>query len=112
MDQQDFKKEIRIKWGSTNNLEYRYANNLVVTHASENEFHIIFGHLVPPNMLNITPEECPDTVEIRPVACLVVSPEKMKDFAKAMSDNYATYVKTMESKNDIKPDNDIEKGVK
>jgi hypothetical protein len=29
-----------------------------------------------------------------------------------MSDNYATYVKTMESKNDIKPDNDIEKGVK
>ena len=81
-------KQVKVKWGSVGNIEYKYVNNLAVTHAGEKEFHLTFGHLIPPNLFPLSVEEIPDIVEIKPVAGIVITMETMESFVKVLQDNY------------------------
>ncbi len=88
MDDKSDVKNIRIIWGDTKEMDYKYANNLFVSHAGNGEFHLVFGHLIPLNNTGLTKDEVPDQVEVKPVSCLVVSKENMKAFIDVLQQNY------------------------
>jgi hypothetical protein len=84
-------KQIRVKWGTDEDIPALYANNLIVSFAGGAEFHLIFGHLSPILSLGLEENEIPDTIFIKPVAKIVISPKGMKAFIKALNENYEKY---------------------
>jgi hypothetical protein len=80
-------KPVRVLWGSDEDLDAIYSNHLFISHAGESEFHLIFGHLSPPLTIGLDEDELPDSVTIKPVTKLVLSPEVMKAFARIINDN-------------------------
>jgi len=91
-------KEIRIVWGSDENIPALYANHLFISHVGEFEFHLIFGHLSPPLALGLHEGELPDYVQIKPVAKIVISPEAMKKFVEAIDDNLNKFIEKQKGK--------------
>lgn len=91
-------KQIRIIWGSDEDIPTLYANNLVISHAGGSEFHLTFGHLIPPLTIGLEEIELPDFVHIKPVARIVVGTEAMKKFVEVINDNYQKYLETQEGK--------------
>ena len=84
-------KFIHIKWGSANNLPALYANHLYISHGGEQEFYLVFGHLTPP--VGFSEQDFPSELEIEPISKIVISPEAMRNFVRAMSDNFQKYKK-------------------
>lgn len=82
-------KIIKLKWGSAEALPALYANHLYVSHGGEHEFYLIFGHLSPP--IGFSDEDMPNELEITPINKVVLSPEAMRNFVKAMSENLKRY---------------------
>ena len=80
-------KKLKVVWEPEDLDSYRYANNLAITQA-EDEFHLIFGLLVPPNTANMKYEDFPDTASVKPVSCLVVSPKNLEAFIRVLNDYY------------------------
>ncbi|MEW6718669.1 MAG: DUF3467 domain-containing protein [Chloroflexota bacterium] len=91
MAQEIKEKRIKIIWGSDENLPALYANHLYVSHAGETEFHLVFGHLSPPLTMGIDESELPDSVKIKPVAKVVISPDAMRAFVRLLSDNLGVF---------------------
>ena len=93
-------KTIRVKWGSAVNLPALYVSHLYVSHGGKQEFYLIFGNLTPP--VGFSEQGIPDELEITPISKLVISPDTMKSFVKAMSDNLKIfeekYIKISEEK--------------
>jgi hypothetical protein len=81
---------VPLRWGPTDEIKTVYANHLIITHAG-NEFYIIFGEMPP--VFDLTPENAPDFLEIKPVAKISVAPENMKRFAAAIRENVEKYSK-------------------
>ena len=73
---------IRLRWGSPDEIPAIYANQLIISHAGETEFHLVFGHLPPPSADN----ELPDEITIQPVAKIKISPEAMKSIAETITE--------------------------
>jgi len=82
-------KEIKIVWGSDQDLPVQFVNQLLVSHLSNSEFHIIFGYLSPPFALK--EEDFPDTLEVKPVVKLVITPEAMKQFLEVLNINFEKF---------------------
>ena len=80
-------KLVRLVWDSADGLPALYANHLIVTHGGGSEFHIVFGHLMPPLILPESPDDLPDEFVIKPVAKIVVTPQSMKKFIEVMTKN-------------------------
>lgn len=94
-------KIVRLTWGPGEDLPTLYANHMIVTHGGESEFHIVFGHLTPPLIVPESPDDIPDTLTIKPVAKIVVTPDNMKKFIKAMISNLENFEKReLEAGND------------
>ncbi|MFH1907831.1 MAG: DUF3467 domain-containing protein [Chloroflexota bacterium] len=91
MTQETKEKRIKIIWGSDENLPALYANHLYVSHAGETEFHLVFGHLSPPLTMGIDESELPDSVKIKPVVKIVISPDAMRAFVRLLSDNLGAF---------------------
>lgn len=87
-------KLIKVTWGTADNLPALYSNQLFISHGSGDVFHLIFGHLTPP--VGFSPEEYPDSLEVEPIAKIVVSPETMETFIEAMVTNIERYKKKAE----------------
>lgn len=89
-------KAIRLFWESPDGLPV-YVNQLQVTHAGGNEFHIYFGYSAPPLTYGLTEEEIealPDKISIKTLANIVVTPEMMRAIVKVLSENLANYEAT------------------
>lgn len=86
-------KLIRIVWGSNENIPTQYANQLQVSHAGGTEFHITFGHLVPPLTIGLEESELPDKVTIKPLTTIVASPDVMRAFVKILVENLENFDK-------------------
>ncbi|KUK47066.1 MAG: hypothetical protein XD73_0012 [Anaerolinea thermophila] len=84
-------KAIRVIWSSVEDLPTLYANNLYVSHSNDAEFHLFFGNLTPPILFGLDEDEFPKEVRVNPVAKIVVTPEIMERFVKAMNDNYEKF---------------------
>jgi len=84
-------KVVRLKWGEPDDAPPIYANHFYVTHSSENEFHLVFGYFMPPLTIGLEEDELPDSVEIKPVARMVISPEFMGKIVDAINENFSKY---------------------
>ena len=93
-------KMIRMKWGNPDDLPPIYANHVYVTHSGENEFHLVFGYFMPPLAVGLEENELPDSVEIKPVARMILSPEFMGKFLEVINENYSKYSEKKGEEND------------
>ena len=85
-------KIVRMIWGKSDDTPPIYANQLYITHSGEDEFHLVFGYFMPPLTIGLEEEELPNSVEIKQVAKIVVSPEFMKKVVDAVNKNYSKYI--------------------
>jgi hypothetical protein len=79
--------EVRLEWAEATELTTIYANHLYITH-SGGEFYLVFGELAP---LDIDKDNPPDVMQIKPVAKIVVSPDKMLSIADAIALNVSNF---------------------
>jgi hypothetical protein len=86
-------KQVRIVWGSGENVPAHYANHLVVSFAGGTEFHLTFGHLSPPLTLGLDESELPDKLIVEPVAKIVASPDVMRAFVQLLKSNLENFEK-------------------
>lgn len=85
-------KKIRIVWEmEEGNAPVVYANHLQVSHLGGTEFHITFGHLIPPLTHGMDVSEMPDKIIIKKAATIVTTPALMKKFIEAMQENLNNY---------------------
>ena len=84
-------KQIKVVWGSDDELPALYANHFYVSHAGEIEFHVVFGHLSPPLTAGLDESELPDSIKIKPVSKIVMGPDAMRAFVAILNDNLAKY---------------------
>jgi hypothetical protein len=73
---------IPVHWGAADNLQTLYANQLFITRAGP-EFYLVFGELVSPLAFNSS--ELPSSLEIKPIARIVVSPDAILKFSDVIS---------------------------
>ena len=74
---------IPLQWRDIDELPALYANQVLVSYASGNEFYIVFGEVEQP-LAALARGETVEHVEIRPVAKIVMSPPAMQRAAAAM----------------------------
>jgi hypothetical protein len=79
------KQTVRLEWEDVEDLQTLYANHIVVTHASGDEFYLVFGEAAPPTAF--LQRQTIDRVPIRPVAKIAVSPGSMFRIAQAITQN-------------------------
>lgn len=79
---------IRLQWGATDDIQTLYASHMIVTHAG-NEFYIIFGESPP--LFDLSPDNIPEFLEVKPIVKIAVTPENMKRFAAAIQENMEMY---------------------
>jgi len=73
--------QIPLKWGSGEHLDTVCVNHVFITGAGA-ELYLVFGELVMP--ISLGPEEIPKTLEIVPKVRLAVTPDAMRNMARAM----------------------------
>ena len=85
-------QEVRvpIKWHTPDNMITRYATNMLVQ-IIENEFKISFFEIMPEIRLDPT-SPSPNEVRADCVAKIIVSPEKLPSFIKALQEQYNKYI--------------------
>ena len=73
---------IKIGWGTFDGLETIYANQLIVQR-SAGEVYLVFGELVPP-VFGF--EDLPDRILVKPKVRFAISPDNLRAFARALTD--------------------------
>lgn len=86
-------KKIRLVWDAGEDVPSHYANHMFVSFAGGTEFHVVFGHLAPPLVLDDS--MFPANLTIEPVAKLIIAPAVMKAFLKILNDHFDKFEKTM-----------------
>lgn len=81
---------VQLVWHSAEDLPTLYANHLYVTHAGGHEFYLVFGELGPQVDLDV--ENPPESIEIKPVAKIVVSASNIKRIARVIDENVEKFV--------------------
>ena len=96
-------KQVKLERKYPPDLRTHFVTNIVVQHQPD-FFTLLFYEVFPPPILGDTPEqrrtqlESLDHVDAICVARLIVTPEKMRDFAKVINDNVANYEATMKAR--------------
>ena len=80
---------VGLQWEDAEDLQTVYVNHLMVSHASGDEFYLIFGEASPPTA--ILRGEVPEHVSIRPVVKIAVSPGSMMRMAALIEKNASTF---------------------
>lgn len=99
MTEQEIK--LPIEWCYPDDLITRYSNNIVVQH-TKNEFILSFFEVRPPVIfgeLEHVQQELDKMASIRAecIARIVVSPEQIANFIKALQDNFDKYKSRVET---------------
>jgi len=89
-------KEVKIERRYPDNLQTHFVSNIVVQHQPDFFTISFFEVWLPPIIGNSTEEkkhilESFDHVEAKCVSRIVVTPEKMREFAKAINENLINY---------------------
>ncbi len=88
-------RQMRLVWGSPDELPTLYSNNIQVSHAGGSDFHVFFGNATPPLTYGLREEEIPDVIIIKPVAKIVITPDMMRVLVQVLSKNLENFDKTM-----------------
>ena len=93
-------RKIRLVWDAEagEKIPSHYANHIFVSFAGGTEFHVVFGHLAPPLILDDS--IFPTDLNIETVAKLVITPTVMKAFLQVLNDNYKRFESLMEEMED------------
>jgi len=85
VDREEQGIKISLQWPERVDLPTIYANHLLISHAGH-EFFLIFGEVTPPVWTEATTERLrkSESIEIRPVAKIAISPEAMPAIVKAI----------------------------
>ena len=89
-------KQVKIEWKYPDNLQTHFVSNIVVQHQPD-FFTLSFFEIWLPPILGDKPEEKKqfiqsiDHVEANCVARIVVTPDKMREFAKAINENLVNH---------------------
>jgi len=90
-------KIMRLVWGNTDETPVQYANQMAVSYAGGSEFHITFGHLLPPiGAMDVS--ELPDNLTIKPIITIVASPDVMRSFVKVLVENLEGFEKDIKER--------------
>lgn len=73
--------QIPLKWGSGEHLDTVYVNHMFITGAGA-EVYLVFGELVMP--FSLGPDDVPKELEIVPKVRLAVTPDVMRNMARAV----------------------------
>jgi len=84
-------KKVRVIWDQAEDLPVQYANNFYVTHQGGAEFHLTFGHLIPPLTLGMVESELPEILKITPVSKIVLSPDAIEVLIEILQSNLAKF---------------------
>lgn len=93
-------KAIRLERTYPDDLQSYFVSDMVIQHTSEH-FTLSFFEIWPPPIIADTPQErevlleAIEKIEAKCVTRLVVTPEKMREFVKTMSENLEKYDKMM-----------------
>ena len=79
----------RVYWSEVDDLDTEFIDNLFVQVIND-QVYLTFGQMQIP--IDINPED-PATVEIRPMARMVVSPAALEKFAKVLTKSQKDYEK-------------------
>jgi hypothetical protein len=94
---QSRKVELPAVWGSHDHLDTLYPTNIHITQAG-GEFYLVFGEITFPQAMDN--EECPDRVEIKPIAKLIICPEVMLSMADALNKHISIYLSQQAGRSD------------
>ncbi len=83
-------KVVKLEWEEIEALPTVYANNVAVTHASGDEFYLIFGEAAPPT--EMFRRGTVQRIPIRPVAKIAVFPGSMLRIARAIYQNAQNFL--------------------
>ena len=97
---QTTEKRVRIIWDQGEDLPVHYANNFYVTHQGGSEFHLIFGHLIPPLTIGMTESEIPDILKVTPVSKIVLSPDAIETLIGILQSNLEKFQEKKGKEND------------
>ena len=78
-----------VLWKKADNIPTVYANQLIISHATQGEFFLFFGEMTPPATVN--PADYPEYLEVTPVAKIAISPENMLRFAEVIAGNIESF---------------------
>ena len=85
-------RRLRLRWRENEELTTLYANHVYVSHAG-NEFYLVFGEVVPPNIADESDfETLPEYLDITPVARIAIAPDAMLKIVGAISSNVEAYM--------------------
>lgn len=84
-------KEVRVIWDQGEDLPVHYVNHFYVSHQGGAEFHLTFGHLIPPLTIGMKKSELPDILKISPVSRIVLSPDAIKVLIEVLQNNLAKF---------------------
>lgn len=93
-------KEIRIIWAQGDDVPVQYSNHFYVSHQGGAEFHLTFGHMIPPLTIGMTEQELPEILKINPVSKLVLSTEAMKVLIDVLQKNLDRFIAKKEDSDD------------
>ena len=89
-------KEVRLEWKYPDDLQTRFASNIVVQHQPD-FFTISFFETLMPIILAGSPQQSQESlkslnaIEARCVAKIIVTPEKMRQLLKVIEQNLVNY---------------------
>ena len=95
-------RDVPLKWGANENVPVYYANQLFIGHTN-NEFYLVFGDVQVPLLINPSKAEIPKELIIKPVARVMLTPNAMQEFTKAMNINLSSYL-NMNAQEDTEDD--------
>ncbi len=81
-------KGIPVLWNKDDSLDTYYVNNMFVSH-STGEFYVVFGELSP--IVRNENMELPESVYVKPLVRLVISPDNLKEFLDILNTNFQKY---------------------
>jgi hypothetical protein len=80
---------VRIRWGSSENLQTIYVNQLAIVSAGA-EFYLVFGELPMPPIMSR--DDVPEELVIIPKVRLAISPKAMEPIARVIQENLGKFL--------------------
>ena len=83
-------KEIALVWQSAENISTVYVNQVLISHTGP-EFYLIFGEVVTPAINGNASGDLPNSMEVKPLVKIAVTPSMMILMAKVIGENVSRF---------------------
>ncbi len=84
---------VKLQWEEAGDLPTLYANQLIISHVTGEEFYLVFGEASPP--LGLVSGEPIEAVNIRPVAKVAIASSAMVRLSAAIQQNVSQFLEVV-----------------